>query len=93
MNTFLYFLKNLQSVPMVTTWELEELAEMKSHQDLYTKQSPQRLQRLREFSIIESAVSSNRIEGVAIDDKRIGTVIFARNLINICCNLFEIEHE
>ena len=22
MNTFLYFLKNLQSVPMVTTWEL-----------------------------------------------------------------------
>ena len=83
MNTFLYFLKNLQSVPMVTTWELEELAEMKGHQDLYTKQSPQRLQRLQEFSIIESAVSSNRIEGVAIDNKRIGTVIFATNLINI----------
>ena len=76
MNTFLYFLKNLKSVPMATTWGLEELAEMKGHQDLYTKQSPQRLQKLREFSMIESAVSSNRIEGVAIDDKRIGTVIF-----------------
>ena len=76
MNTFLYFLKNLKSVPVVTTWELEELAEMKGHQDLYTKQSPQRLQRLREFSIIESAVSSNRIEGVAIDDTRVGTIVF-----------------
>ena len=76
MNTFLYFLKNLKSVPMATTWGLEELAEMKGHQDLYTKQSPQRLKKLREFSMIESAVSSNRIEGVAIDDKRIGTVIF-----------------
>ena len=71
MNTFLYFLKNLKSVPMATTWGLEELAEMKGHQDLYTKQSPQRLKKLREFSMIESAVSSNRIEGVAIDDKRL----------------------
>lgn len=79
MNTFLYFLKNLKSIPMVTTWELEELAEMKGHQELYTKQSPQRLQKLREFSMIESAVSSNRIEGVSIDDKRIGTVIFGNS--------------
>lgn len=29
MNTFLHFLQNLKSVPMVTTWELEELAQMK----------------------------------------------------------------
>ena len=64
---------------MVTTWTLEELAQMKGHQELYTKQSPQRLRKLREFSMIESAVSSNRIEGVAIDDKRIGTVIFGKN--------------
>ena len=79
MNTFLFFLKNLKSIPMVTTWELEELAQMKGHQELYTKQSPQRLQKLREYSMIESAVSSNRIEGVAIDDKRIGTVIFGKS--------------
>ena len=79
MNTFLHFLKNLKSIPMVTTWSLEELAQMKGHQELYTKQSPQRLQKLREYSMIESAVSSNRIEGVAIDDKRIGTVIFGKN--------------
>ena len=36
MNTFLYFLKNLKSVPMATTWGLEELAEMKEQQDLDT---------------------------------------------------------
>ena len=40
MNTFLYFLKNLKSIPMVTSWKLEELAQMKGHQELYTKQSP-----------------------------------------------------
>ncbi len=76
MNTFLYFLQNLKNVPLITTWELNELAEMKGHQELYTRQSPQRLKRMREFSMIESAVSSNRIEGISIDEKRIGTVVF-----------------
>lgn len=76
MNTFLHFLANLKSIPLITTWELGELAEMKGHQELYTKQSPQRLKRMREFSMIESAVSSNRIEGVSIDEKRVGTVLF-----------------
>ncbi|NMA20938.1 MAG: Fic family protein [Lentisphaerae bacterium] len=76
MNTFLHFLPNLKNIPLITTWELGELAEMKGHQELYTRQSPQRLKRMREFSMIESAVSSNRIEGVSIDEKRIGTVLF-----------------
>ncbi|MGN0872622.1 MAG: Fic family protein, partial [Victivallales bacterium] len=49
---------------------------MKGRQELYTKQSPQRLKRMREFSMIESAVSSNRIEGIAIEEKRVGTVLF-----------------
>ena len=76
MNTFLHFLKNLKSIPLITTWELGELAEMKGHQELYTRQSPQRLKQLREFSIVESAVSSNRIEGISIDQNRVGTVVF-----------------
>ena len=76
MNTFLHFLPNLKNIPLITTWELGELAEMKGHQELYTKQSPQRLKRMCEFSMIESAVSSNRIEGVTIDEKRVGTVLF-----------------
>ena len=76
MNSFLYFLKNLKSIPLITTWELGDLAEMKGRQELYTRQSPQRLKQLREFSIVESAISSNRIEGISIDQKRVGTVVF-----------------
>jgi Fic family protein len=33
---------------------------------------------LREHALIESAVSSNRIEGVEVDAKRIGTLVFGR---------------
>jgi len=76
MNTFLHFLKNLKSIPLITTWELGDLAEMKGRQELYTRQSPQRLKQLREFSIVESAISSNRIEGISIDQNRVGTVVF-----------------
>jgi len=74
MNTFLHFLPNLKSIPMITTWELATLAEMKGHQELYTRQSPQRLKKMLEFSMIESAVSSNRIEGVFIEDWQVDRV-------------------
>jgi len=57
---------------------LTDIAEMKGRQQLFMKQSPQKLKMLREYAVIESAVSSNRIEGVEIDDKRIGTVIFGK---------------
>ena len=82
MNTFLFFLKDLTGFPLITTWELSDLAEMKGHQELYTKQSPQKLKQLREFSIIESAVSSNRIEGISIDQNRIGTVVFGTTALH-----------
>jgi Fic family protein len=36
---------------------------------------------LREHALIESAVSSNRIEGVTVDQSRIGTVIFGKSLL------------
>jgi len=60
---------------------LADIAEAKGKQDLYTNQSPQKLKALREHALIESAVSSNRIEGVEIDKKRIGTVIFGHPLL------------
>jgi hypothetical protein len=49
--------------------------EARGKQDLYTRQSPQVLRTLRENTIIESALSSNRIEGVKIDPARVGTVV------------------
>jgi Fic family protein len=48
---------------------------------LYTRQSPQRLKTLREHALIESAVSSNRIEGVEVDKSRIATIIFGKPLL------------
>ncbi len=81
MKTLTLFSDALPSIPMSTSWLIADLAEAKGKQDLFTKQSPQKLKILREHAVIESAVSSNRIEGVTIDQKRIGTVIFGKSLL------------
>lgn len=65
-------------IPTASVWLLNELAEYRGKQELFTKQAPQKLKALREHALIESAVSSNRIEGVEVDQKRIGTVIFGK---------------
>ena len=67
------------SIPTMTSWYLSDLGEAKGRQELFTKQSPQKLKALREHAIIESAVSSNRIEGVQIDQKRVATVVFGKS--------------
>lgn len=63
-------------IPMAISWQLTDLGRAQGLQELYTKQSPQRLKVLKEHAMAQSAVSSNRIEGVEIDASRIGTVIF-----------------
>jgi Fic family protein len=75
------FIKSLKEIPINVSWYLSDLGESKGKQFLYMNQSPQKLKMLREHAIIESAVSSNRIEGVMIDQKRIGTVIFGKSLL------------
>lgn len=55
---------------------MSDLGERVGKQELFTRQSPQRLKALRESAMVQSAVSSNRIEGVEIDQKRVGTVVF-----------------
>ena len=67
-----------RTIPTVASWYLADLAEARGKQELYTRQSPQRLRVLREHALIESAVSSNRIEGVRVDQARIQTVLFGR---------------
>lgn len=49
--------------PASISWYLDGLGEFRGKQELYTRQSPQRLKTLREHALIESAVLSNRIEG------------------------------
>lgn len=57
---------------------MADLGVAQGRQELYIRQSPQRLRVLREHAMIESAVSSNRIEGVTVDQARVGTILFGR---------------
>src|SRR6266550_4319882 len=66
------------TLPTRTMWYLTDLAEARGKQELFTRQSPQKLKMLREHALIESAVSSNRIEGVEVDKSRVGTLIFGK---------------
>jgi Fic family protein len=79
MKTFQRFEQQIATVPLTTSWYLADLGEARGKQELFTRQSPQKLKVLREHAIIESAISSNRIEGVEIDQSRIGTVIFGKS--------------
>ena len=81
MTTFDVFSKVRPDITPSTLWYISDLMEARGKQELYTRQSPQRLKTLREHALIESAVSSNRIEGVEVDQARIGTVVFGLALL------------
>ncbi|WP_295584174.1 Fic family protein [uncultured Lamprocystis sp.] len=77
MTTLRLFALNRLSLEASTAWYLNDLGELRGKQELYTQQSPQRLKALRESAIIESALSSNRIEGVTIDPERVRDILVA----------------
>jgi Fic family protein len=68
MMTFNQFSSKPETISTTTSWYLADLGEARGKQDLFTKQSPQKLKALRENAMIESAVSSNRIEGVTVEN-------------------------
>jgi len=78
MHTLKIFNEGIENIPAQITWYLTDLSEAKGKQELYKLQSPQKLRVLKEHALIESAVSSNRIEGVEVDNNRIGTVLFGK---------------
>ncbi len=63
------------AVPMSTAWLLNDIAESKGKQELYTRQSPQVLKALREMALIQSTESSNRIEGVTVAAGRLRPLV------------------
>src|SRR5687768_16513735 len=77
-NTLLRFSQGVESIPAATGWHLADLGQALGRQELFTKQAPQKLKVLREHALIESAVSSNRIEGVEVEHRRVGTLVFGR---------------
>ncbi len=81
MMTFKLFAAIPKVIPAAVTWYLSDLGEAKGRQELFTRQTPQKLKVLREHALIESAVSSNRIEGVTVDPHRVKAVIMGKALL------------
>jgi Fic family protein len=81
MMTLRQFVEQGPAIPAATSWYLADVSQALGKQELFTKQAPQKLKALREHALIESAVSSNRIEGVEVDQKRVGTIVFGKALL------------
>src|SRR3990172_6558772 len=79
MMTLRQFSNKPETVPAITSWYLSDLGEARGRQELFTKQSPQKLKVLKEHALIESAVSSNRIEGVNVDQSRVRTIVLGKS--------------
>lgn len=62
-------------LPMKIVRMLTVINEYKGRQDLYKKQSPQMLDTLKEVAVVQSAESSNRIEGIYTSNKRLKEIM------------------
>jgi hypothetical protein len=78
MMTLRKYSARLSTIPTITSWYLADLSKAQGEQELCTHQSSQKLKILREHALIESAISSNRIEGVNVDQSRINTLILGK---------------
>lgn len=67
-------LSNLK-VPVTTAWLLGTCMEAKGKQDLWVQQRPEVLKALREQALVQSAESSNRIEGVIVAPERLRPIL------------------
>ena len=66
-------------IPLSTVWLLNDIAESRGKQALFVRQSPQVLKSLRDAAVIQSAESSNRIEGVVVAPDRLYPLVLGRS--------------
>jgi len=57
-------------IPTSAVWLLTDIAEHKGRHQLFARQSPQALKALLQMALVQSAESSNRIEGVTVEPAR-----------------------
>ena len=77
MMTLRQFSAEPSTIPTIVNWYIADLSKAQGNQELFTRQSSKKLKILREHALIESAVSSNRIEGKAkIEDSTTGQISF-----------------
>ena len=63
------------TIPLGTAWLLGACMEARGKQDLWVKQKPEVLAALRDQAMIQSAESSNRIEGVTVPANRLRPLV------------------
>ena len=101
MITLQQFSNKPENIPASASWYLADLGEARGKQELFTRQAPQRLKVLREHALIESAVSSNRIEGVTVEQARVRTIVLGKphlrdrneEEVRGYCNALKLIHE
>ena len=62
-------------VPLSVSWLLSQCMEFRGKQDLYSKTRPETLKSLLYKTVIQSVESSNRIEGITIERKRLAPLL------------------
>jgi len=75
MNSFSQSVLDKLIVPPRIITMIRKLGEHKGKQELYKKQAPEMLENLRQVALIQSTESSNRIEGIIADDKRLRAIV------------------
>ncbi len=63
-------LKNFP-IPAGSVWLMTDIAQSKGRQELYSRQTPQLLKSMKDMALVQSAESSNRIEGITIRPDRL----------------------
>lgn len=71
--------KEKAEIPLGSAWLMSSIAEYKGKEELYLRQSPQALERLKEIAMVESAESSNRIEGITVDKDRLRPIVLKKS--------------
>jgi len=71
-------------IPVSTGWLLAACMEARGKQDLWTRRKPEVLQALREQAVVQSAESSNRIEGVTVAPDRLRPIVLGRSRPRDC---------
>ncbi|SEL98652.1 Fic family protein [Syntrophus gentianae] len=81
MKTLQRFSGSFEAIPSATSWHIADLAEACGRQASYKRQSSARLLTLQKHALVESAVSSNRIDGVKSEPKRAGGILSERQML------------
>ncbi|MCL2658986.1 MAG: hypothetical protein FWD64_00515 [Acidobacteriaceae bacterium] len=101
MMTLKQFATGVEAIPAAISWSLADLGEARGKQDSVTVSSAKVLRVLQEQTLMESAVSSSRLDGVEIPQECIGRVMCGssplknRNeeAIRGYCNALELIHQ